>query len=203
MLIDGFFRNVPSVGHKEVLWGLSEGVTIIGASSIGALRAAEMDAFGMIGIGEIYRQFAGGILTRDDEVALLHAPAQMGYKPLTEALVNIRASAARAVQNGRASPTFVQRLVDAAASLDFDMRTWEQIYGLLEFPKESASDDVHAFHWIRDDRYNQKKRDALEALAWLNEMSGVGTRSTFTFNDTWFFSQFRRAEDNPLIRNLF
>ena len=52
-IIDGFFEGVPAVWHKEILWALHEGIPVLGASSMGALRAAEMDAFGMIGVGRI------------------------------------------------------------------------------------------------------------------------------------------------------
>ena len=41
-IIDGVFEQVPSVWHKEVLYALSLGVHVFGASSMGALRAAEL-----------------------------------------------------------------------------------------------------------------------------------------------------------------
>ena len=34
-LIDGFFENVASVWHKEILFALSEGVQVFGAASMG------------------------------------------------------------------------------------------------------------------------------------------------------------------------
>ena len=48
-LVDGVFERVPAVWHKEILFALSEGVHVYGAASMGALRAAELDAFGMRG----------------------------------------------------------------------------------------------------------------------------------------------------------
>src|SRR4051794_35869047 len=71
-LIDGVFSQSLSVWHKEILYVLEHGIPIYGASSMGALRAAETSAFGMIGVGEIFRQYASGELTDDDEVALVH-----------------------------------------------------------------------------------------------------------------------------------
>src|SRR4051812_15444582 len=53
-IIDGLFESVPSVWHKEILFALSEGVRVYGASSMGALRAAELHGFGMIGVGDIF-----------------------------------------------------------------------------------------------------------------------------------------------------
>ena len=68
VFVDGYFGNVPSVWHKEILFALSSGVEVSGAASLGALRAAELHRFGMIGIGCIYRAFRRGIWTDDDEV---------------------------------------------------------------------------------------------------------------------------------------
>ena len=50
-LVDGVFERVPAVWHKEILFALSEGVHVYGAASMGALRAAELDTFGMRGVG--------------------------------------------------------------------------------------------------------------------------------------------------------
>ena len=38
-IIDGHFNEVPSVWHKELLWAMSQGIHVLGAGSIGALRA--------------------------------------------------------------------------------------------------------------------------------------------------------------------
>ena len=99
-VIDGYFEVTPTVWHKEILWAMAQGIHVFGAASIGALRAAELDAFGMKGIGRIYEDFRDGVLEDDDEVAVLHGPAELGYPPLTEAMVNIRATLAAAAREG-------------------------------------------------------------------------------------------------------
>src|SRR4051812_8794601 len=53
-IIDGVFECVPTVWHDEILEALDRGLPVYGASSIGALRAAELDVYGMIGVGAIY-----------------------------------------------------------------------------------------------------------------------------------------------------
>ena len=59
-LIDGLFETTASVWHKELLWALSKGVRLFGSSSMGALRAAEMWPFGMLGFGLVYRLYRCG-----------------------------------------------------------------------------------------------------------------------------------------------
>jgi hypothetical protein len=89
VLIDGFFGDRPSVWHKEILWALSRGIPVIGAASMGALRAAELKDFGMLGHGRIYEAFASGALTDDDHVAVLHGPAELDDLCLSDAMVDI------------------------------------------------------------------------------------------------------------------
>ena len=75
----------------------SEGVHVYGAASMGALRAAELDAFGMHGVGYVYRAYADGVLEDDDEVAVAHAGAEHGFRALSDAMVDVRATLAAAV----------------------------------------------------------------------------------------------------------
>src|SRR5579863_5249967 len=57
IIVDGYYHGVNAIRHKEILASLARGVTIIGAASMGALRAAELEEFGMIGIGAVFRAF--------------------------------------------------------------------------------------------------------------------------------------------------
>ena len=50
-IIDGYFERVPAVWHKEILWAMTQGIHVFGSASMGALRAAELEAFGMEGVG--------------------------------------------------------------------------------------------------------------------------------------------------------
>jgi hypothetical protein len=92
VIIDGYFRDRLSVGHKEILWLLDQGVQTFGSASIGALRAAELYPYGMIGVGAVYEMFIAGEIEGDDEVAVQHGPEELGFFPLSVALVNLRYS---------------------------------------------------------------------------------------------------------------
>jgi hypothetical protein len=97
VLIDGAFEGEPAASHLEILWVLSRGVTVFGAASLGALRAAELGPFGMIGHGKIFEAYDRGILERDDAVAIVHGPAELGYPLLSIALVDVWATLDRAL----------------------------------------------------------------------------------------------------------
>ncbi|MFY9330822.1 MAG: TfuA-like protein [Candidatus Nanopelagicales bacterium] len=99
-LIDGTFLSTMSVFHKELLFAMEQGSWLLGASSMGALRAAECAAYGMIGVGQIYEDLASGLLEDDDEVALTHADAEANFRSLSDAMVAIRATLAAARSAG-------------------------------------------------------------------------------------------------------
>jgi hypothetical protein len=72
---------MPTVWHKEILWAMSEGTHVYGSASIGASRAAELHSFSIVGIDGIFEAYPDGILTDDDEVAVLHGLEELGYPP--------------------------------------------------------------------------------------------------------------------------
>jgi len=118
-LIDGLFETGPSVWHKEILDALACGVAVAGAASLGAIRAAELHGFGMTGVGRVFARYRDGRLDRDDAVMVSHAPAELRYRPLTVALVDLDAATARWPAADRAA------MAGIASSINFRDRTWE------------------------------------------------------------------------------
>ena len=72
LILDAFYKDRPSIWHKEVLYALEQGHVIYGSSSLGAVRAVECERFGMKGLGRIFSYFKSGLLFDDADVALLH-----------------------------------------------------------------------------------------------------------------------------------
>lgn len=159
-LIDGNFEYVAPVWHKEILFALSEGVAVFGSASMGALRAAECAAFGMAGIGEIYRQYATGELEDDSDVALLHAPEELGYAPLTLPLVNIRSTLRRLLEARSLSAEDAARIEEAASSVFYKERTFTAIAARASIV---TSDDLDIDR-LRTSYVDQKRLDGLELL---------------------------------------
>ncbi len=162
VLIDGVFLQDCAVGHREVLGVLRSGVTVIGASSMGALRAAELDGFGMIGIGEVYRRFRAGELESDDEVALVYDP-ESGYA-LSEPLVNIRAPLESAVADGAIAPADAAAVLEAAQALYFPERTWPAIL------RRAAVPDAVREALASRSPVDLKRADAIAALEYARDL---------------------------------
>jgi hypothetical protein len=121
VVIDGVFHAVQAVRHKEILDLLARGIRVVGAASMGALRAAELHRYGMIGVGLIFSEYRDGIIDADDEVAVAHTD---DYRQLSEALVDIRSVVARAVTDGVLAPEEAARIVRHARSVHYTNRTW-------------------------------------------------------------------------------
>jgi hypothetical protein len=88
VIIDGEFDQSFSVSPKEILRLLDLGATVIGASSMGALRAAELGDLGMSGLGWVFAAYHSGRIVGDDEVAVTYCPFRL--QALTVPLVNVR-----------------------------------------------------------------------------------------------------------------
>ncbi|GAA2896661.1 hypothetical protein GCM10010517_61640 [Streptosporangium fragile] len=126
-VIDGVYERVPAVWHKEILWALSRGVWVGGAASMGALRAAELASFGMVGVGEVYAAVVSGDLVDDDEVAVAHLGPEDGHRPVSTAMVDIRATLAAAEAEGVISAQTRAALVAEAKRLHYPDRRWPAI----------------------------------------------------------------------------
>jgi hypothetical protein len=175
-LIDGRFETVPSVWHKEILWALAKGIHVYGAASMGALRAAELDRFGMVGVGSIYDDFRRGILQDDDEVAVVHAPAELRYRPLSEAMVDIRATLAAAKSANVISQRTADALQRIAKDIFFKERNWDVLFAHaanVGLPKLQLARLVR---WLPANRVDRKRLDALSMIEAMRLLLGARPR---------------------------
>jgi hypothetical protein len=129
VILDGEFGQSMSVSPKEILAVLERGKTVIGASSMGALRASELDRSGMIGVGWVYDYFRRAAVRRDADVALVYSP--FDFKPITVPMVDLeywmeQVSAAGLIGNRERS-----LLLKVARSIFFADRTPDRLTGEL------------------------------------------------------------------------
>ena len=66
LILDGFFHQTLSVSPSEIMDALRRGIRVFGASSMGALRAAELEVYGMVGIGDVFEHIQNADTFRDD-----------------------------------------------------------------------------------------------------------------------------------------
>jgi len=160
-LVDGVFGSVAAVWHKEILFALSEGVRVLGASSMGALRAAECATFGMEPVGVIAKRYLDGSLDDDAAVALLHMPGELGWGAITEPLVDVQATLTRLLRETLITPVEAREMLDGAAAMFFKHRTVDAITRCCRCDESRRATLMVIYEVYRT---SQKRQDALELL---------------------------------------
>ena len=166
-IIDGVFFRESAVSPREIMEVLKSDVKIYGASSMGALRASELDRYGMIGIGKIYQWYRDGTLNSDDEVALSFDSEE--FIPISEPLVNIRETIKKATNQNIISPEESEIILKSAKSLYFPERRWDKIIKNSENALEKRLLDFSVF--VKNNRVDIKKEDAMLLIERIDEDS--------------------------------
>jgi hypothetical protein len=184
-IIDGYFERTPAVWHKEILYALSRGIAVFGGGSMGALRAAELRAFGMRGVGRIFEQYASGELEDDDEVAVVHLRDDAGYRSLSEPMVNIRYGLELAVAAGVITPAVQAALIEIGKSCYYPQRTWDAL--LQQAASLPGIETLRQF--IEQRRPDRKAEDACAVLDAVKAWTPQPAQSTaeFDFEPTIFW----------------
>ncbi len=164
VLIDGVYHQAPTLRHKEILGAMGRGVRVIGAASIGALRAAELAQFGMLDVGAVFTAYVDGQISGDDEVAVGQAP-DGDWTALTWPMVNLRHAAHLAVTAGILDTVRAAVLLEALRAVYYPQRTAAAVRAVCE--REGAAGFAR---WLSTqcaaDRHfgDIKRADALQAV---------------------------------------
>ncbi|GAA2262977.1 hypothetical protein GCM10009853_015150 [Glycomyces scopariae] len=159
LIVDGVFHQSASVRHKEILALMAAGATVVGCSSMGALRAAELDAYGMVGVGEVYRGYRDGRRNSDADVAVTHTQGPEA-EPLSAALVDLDSQLRDAHLAGAIDGTEHDAIAAALREVHYTERS-------PRHPAVREAPGITAFRsWLaaHPDLRGAKHRDALAAL---------------------------------------
>jgi len=164
-VIDGVFYQQPAVSHRELLQALKAGVTIVGGSSMGALRSSELDDMGMIGIGTVYALYRDGKIESDDDVAIIFNPVT--HELLCEALVSMSYNFQMAEKEGIITSDDYENLYDTAKNIFYPQRTYPRIL------KESGleEDKIQRLESFLDEKgIDIKTEDAKKVLKYIKNL---------------------------------
>ena len=130
VIIDGEFGQSLAVSPKEILGALDRGKRVLGAASMGALRASELDRFGMRGIGWVYERFRSAVVRRDDDVAMTYSPRD--FTAWTVPFVNVAYWSEMLLAARTSSSKEVRRIAKVSRSFYFADRTEDALLAALE-----------------------------------------------------------------------
>jgi hypothetical protein len=184
LIIDGIFHQSLSIWHKEVIWALQiPGVkAVYGASSMGALRAADMANFGMIGCGKIYEWYFEGVIVDEAAVASMYTASPRGeLVASTVPTVNIYGSLLKGLETGVIDSEQAEGMFSRAAAIHWTERTMRSLEPIGQLV------DLLAAH-------DQKAIDALQLLCTFRQLQPVEgfTKPTQESLSLLFSAQFER-----------
>lgn len=169
-LIDGYFLlDYPPTPIEVYQLIVRPNTVVIGSSSIGALRAVELEKFGMIGIGKIFQLFKLGKLDADDEVAVTFS--QDLYRLQSEAMVDIRYNLYLSLKRGFVDKETKDAIAKVAKSIYFPYRTYQNIIEetIKNYPQ--LENNARRFEaYILRNRKSLKERDALKLIEHIRDM---------------------------------
>lgn len=153
-IIDGVFHQNSAVGHKEILNAIDNGVKVFGASSMGALRASELDTLGMTGIGYCYEQYANGTIDSDDEVAVMLDGESL--EALSVPLISMRYVFDEAVLQNIITESEKEDLIKVAKSTFYPKRNYAQTLSESDLDNDKKDKLINLIRETED----IKKQDA-------------------------------------------
>lgn len=163
-IIDGVFHQSPSVAHKEILKAIDCGIIVVGSSSMGALRASELDTLGMKGIGYVYNQYTSGEIASDDDVAVVLDNETL--ESLSEPLVNMDYIFKEAVKKGIITKKERKDLLGIIKSIYYPERTYSKLFKESDLDKNKKNKLIELISSSKD----IKKEDAKELLNYIKQL---------------------------------
>jgi len=157
-IIDGVFHQNSAVGHREILKVLDKGIKVYGASSMGALRASELDSLGMIGVGYCYKQYATGKINSDDDVAVMLDSKTL--EALSTPLISMNYVFENAVSENIITPIEKNELIKITKTTYYPQRNYAKTLALSSLNNDKKDELIN---FIRESE-DIKKKDAKELL---------------------------------------
>ena len=168
-IIDGVFFDSAAVAHREIIEAIRSGIIIVGGASMGAIRASELDSYGMIGVGRIYEMYRNGVIDSDDEVAVTFDAETM--KPLSIPLLNVRVTVKALVDLGILNNDESAGIIGITRKIFYPDRNYQNILnecmekGVISREKKEILADSFRKYYI-----DAKREDAVLVLEKIKEL---------------------------------
>jgi len=186
-LIDGYYEHVPPVWHKEILDALRRGCQVFGSSSMGAIRAAELAPFGMIGVGTVYELMTQGVID-DADVSVAHGPAP-DHRVMSTPFANVHVTLWAAWRAGVVDASARDLVLACARSIFYAERTYPAILAAANDAGADAESVAELAAWLPTGALDQKRLDAEELLGLIATGDTIRRpTAAFSLNETRHFT---------------
>ena len=167
-LVDGYFlQDYPPSPIEVYQLIMRKNTVVIGSASLGALRAVELEKFGMIGVGKIFELYKHGIVNADDEVAVTFTEEPQSLQ--SEAMIDIRFNLFIAKRKGIIDEITKKTVARVAKSVYFPYRNYEDILDKTKNMHPELEHGLESFRaYIRNNRRSLKEKDAIRLIEYIN-----------------------------------
>ncbi len=168
-IIDGVFFDSAAVAHREIIEALKSSITVVGGASMGALRASELDTYGMIGVGEIYEMYKSGAIESDDEVAVTFDGETL--EPLSIPLVNVRMTVELGQEMGVLTKEQASAVLEITRKIFYPERNYWNIFNECVKNRVIAdSEKEKLLEFFKVHEVDVKRHDAILVLERIKEL---------------------------------
>ena len=166
-LVDGYFlQDYPPSPIEVYQLIMRKNTVVIGSASLGALRAVELEKFGMIGVGKIFELYKHGIVNADDEVAVTFTEEPQSLQ--SEAMIDIRFNLFMAKRKGIIDEITKKTVARVAKSVYFPYRNYEDILDKTKNMHPELEHGLESFRaYIRNNRRSLKEKDAIRLIEYI------------------------------------
>ena len=167
ILIDGVFLRGPSVTPGEIHDALNVGMRVYGCSSMGAMRAAELEDYGMIGVGKIFEEIKSKPYFRDDYLGQTFS--ESGLDTFSIPFIDLRLSCEMLLDMGRLSKDQYDIITFEFESLHFSNRCIPELFQVLKRKHGKDAKVVQVVQKLPELFKSTKEADALMTLEQVKE----------------------------------
>jgi hypothetical protein len=169
-LVDALFlQDYPPSPIEVYQLMLNKNIKLYGAASLGALRAVELEKFGMIGMGKIFELYKKGKLTADDEIAVTFVEGE--HQLQSEAMIDIRFNLFLAHRMGIINEITKKTIAKVAKNIYFPYRNYTDILDQTQKQYPAISKDLKSFRtYIIKNRQSLKERDTIKLINYVKHL---------------------------------
>lgn len=170
-LVDGLFlQDYPPTPIEVYQLAIKKNMVLVGGASLGALRAVELEKFGMVGIGKIFELYKKGKIHADDEVAVTFSEDRQVLQ--SEAMIDIRFNLFLAQRKKIIDEVTKRTIAKVAKSTYFPYRNYGDIIDQSKKLYPELTSQLEAFRsYIYVYRQSLKERDAIKLIRYIKELS--------------------------------
>jgi TfuA protein len=178
-LVDALFlQDYPPSPIEVYQLMLNKNIKLYGAASLGALRAVELEKFGMIGMGKIFELYKKGKLTADDEIAVTFVEGE--HQLQSEAMIDIRFNLFLAHRMGIINEITKKTIAKVAKNIYFPYRNYTDILDQTEKQYPAISKDLKSFRtYIIKNRQSLKERDTIKLINYVKHLLTESNHNEF------------------------